>query len=92
MPKRNSDVPADAQLEKVEVFWGLVAREQRSAFRVAVYTLLSPLPSVWFANGWIFGWEYEGDLQDVTAPFVIACTIWGMLWAAVYSGSDTREV
>lgn len=89
LPKRNADVSADAHLGKtVEMFWGLAAREQRSAFRVVVYMLLSMLPSVWFVFAWLFSWGHASDLQNATTPFMITCTIWGLLWAAVYSGSD----
>ncbi|PSR82126.1 hypothetical protein BD289DRAFT_25347 [Coniella lustricola] len=87
--KRNADVSIDAHLGKtVEKFWGLATREQRSAFRVVVYMLLSLLPSVWFLFAWMFSWNHASDLQDATTPLMITCTIWGLLWATVYSGSN----
>lgn len=94
LPKRDRSVDAGAQFgkgDKFEIFWGLVARERRSTARVIFYTLLGTVPSLVFAFEWLFGWGHVGDLQNATVPLGFTCTIWGMLWAVVYSGSDLRE-
>lgn len=95
MPKRDRLVDEEAEFgedQDVEVFWGLVAREQRSALRVAVYMLLGLGPSLWFMFQWMFGWGHDGDLQDATVPLMFSATMLGILWAVVYSGDDVREV
>ncbi|KAK7700365.1 hypothetical protein SLS64_010973 [Diaporthe eres] len=95
MPKRDRLVDEEAEFgedQDVEVFWGLVAREQRSALRVVVYMLLGLGPSLWFMFQWMFGWGHDGDLQDATVPLMFSATMLGILWAVVYSGDDVREV
>lgn len=94
LPKRDTSVNAAAQFargDKFEVFWGLVARERRSTARVVMYTLASLVPSLVFALEWMFGWNHLGDLQNASVPFTATCAIWGLLWAVVYSGSDTEN-
>ncbi|KAG6358064.1 hypothetical protein INS49_013948 [Diaporthe citri] len=95
MPKRDRLVDEQAEFgedQDVEVFWGLVAREQRSALRVAVYMLLGLGPSLWFMFQWLFGWGHDGDLQDATVPLMFSATMLGILCAVVYSGDEVREV
>lgn len=95
MPKRDRLVDEEAEFSEdqdVEVFWGLVAREQRSALRVAIYMLLGLGPSLWFMFQWLFGWGHDGDLQDATVPLMFSATMLGILWAFVYSGDDVREM
>jgi hypothetical protein len=92
LPKRDTSINSAAQFtrgDKLEVFWGLVARERRSTARVIVYTLASLVPSLIFAFEWIFGWGHLGDLQNASVPFTATCAMLGLLWAVVYSGSDT---
>ncbi|KAI3392424.1 hypothetical protein diail_5703 [Diaporthe ilicicola] len=78
MPKRDRLVDEAAEFSEdqdAEVFWGLVAREQRSALRVFVYMLLSLAPSLWFMFQWLFGWGHGGDLQDATVPLMFSATM-----------------
>lgn len=94
LPKRDTSVNAAAQFaggDKFDVFWGLVARERRSTARVIMYTLASLVPSLVFAFEWMFSWNHLGDLQNASVPFTATCAIWGLLWAVVYSGSDTQN-
>ncbi|KAL1859658.1 hypothetical protein Daus18300_009523 [Diaporthe australafricana] len=94
MPKRDRKMNEEAELgedQDVDVFWALLAREQRSAVRVLFYMLLSLAPSLWFMFQWLFGWDHDGDLQDATVPLMFSATMLGVLWAAVYPGSDERE-
>lgn len=86
LPKRDTSVNAAAQFargDKFEVFWGLVARERRST--------ASLVPSLVFTLEWMFDWNHLGDLQNASVPFTATCAIWGLLWAVVYSGSDTEN-
>lgn len=95
MPKRDRLVDEEAEFSEdqdVEVFWGLVAREQRSALRVVIYMLLGLVPSLWFMFQWLFGWGHDGDLQDATVPFMLSASTLGILWAVVFSGDDVREL
>lgn len=55
-----------------------------------MYTLASLVPSLVFAFEWMFDWNHFGDLQNAAVPFTITCTIWGLLLAVVYSGSDIQ--
>lgn len=91
LPKRDTPVNSTGQFakgDKFEVFWGLVARERRSTARVMLYTFASLVPSLVFAFGWMFAWDHSGDLQNASVPFTITCSMLGLLWAVVYSGSD----
>lgn len=90
-PKRDRKVAASAQSDKVEVCYGLVARECRSFHRVVVYLLLFMAPAFWFIFAWLFQWGNEGDLQDATIPITLMLTSVSVLWAVVYSGSDVRK-
>lgn len=88
MPKRDREVMTSAQCNRVEHFWGIVAREQRSALRVVVYMFLSLVPTIWFMFMWLFCWGHEGDLQNATVPVTISIATLSMVWAVVYSGGE----
>lgn len=89
MPKRDREVMVGARFGKVEHFWGIVAREQRSALRVVVYMLLSLMPTIWFMFMWMFSWGHEGDLQNATVPVTISLATLSMVWIVVYSGGES---
>lgn len=91
MPKRDREVLAGAQFSRVEHFWGIVAREERSALRVIVYMLLSLMPTLWFMFMWLFSWGHEGDLQNATVPVTISVATLSMVWIVVYSGGEIRD-
>lgn len=91
MPKRDREVIVGAKFSKVEHFWGIVAREQRSALRVVAYMLLSLTPTIWFTFMWLFSWGHEGDLQNATVPVTISIATLSMVWAVVYSGDELGE-
>lgn len=95
MPKRDRLVDEGAEFsndEDVEVFWGLVAREQRSALRVVIYMLLALGPSLWFMFQWLFGWGQDRDLQNATVPLMFSAAMLGILGTVVYARDDVREV
>lgn len=87
MPKRDREVRPEAQVTRVENFWGIVAREERSAFRVLIYMLMSLVPSTWFIFAWLFSWGHSEDLQGATVPITISLAALSMVWAVVYSGT-----
>lgn len=91
MPKRDRTIQPGAYLAKVEHFWGLVAREQRSAMRVLLYMLLSMAPTIWFIFAWLFSWGHSGDIQTATVPITISLGALSMVWVVVYSGDDLRK-
>lgn len=94
MPKRDRLVDEETEFSEdqdVELFWGLVAREQRSVLRVVVYMLLGLAPSLLFMFQWLFRWGHDGDLQGASVPLTFSATMLGVLLAVVYSGDDVRE-
>lgn len=91
LPKRDREVSPEAQSDKIEVCYGLAARECRSFFRVIVYLCLIVSPAIWFVFAWLFAWGNRGDLQDATVPMTLTLAVLSMLWAVVYSGSDVRK-
>lgn len=64
-------------------FWGIVAREKRSALRVLVYVLICASPnivSVWFFFSWLFAWGHEGELQNAAVPAELSLTLFAVLF------------
>lgn len=90
-PKRDRPVANAAYSDKVEVCYGIVARECRSFFRVMVYLCVIMAPTVWFVFSWLFMWGDRGDLQDATIPMTLVLTMLALLVAVVHSGSDVRK-
>jgi hypothetical protein len=90
-PKRDRPVATASQSEKVEVCYGIAARECRSFFRVVVYLCLIMAPAIWFVFAWLFMWGDRGDLQDATIPMTLVLAMISILWAVVHSGSDVRK-
>lgn len=90
-PKRDRKVATSAQSDKIEVCYGLVARECRSFFRVVLYLCLIMAPAFWFIFAWLFEFGNTSDLQDATVPITLMLTATSILWAVVYSGSDVRK-
>lgn len=82
---------AGAQFSRVEQFWGIMAREQRSALKVVLYMLLSLTPTIWFTFMWLFSWGHEGDLQNATVPVTISIATLSMIWVVVYSGGEVEH-
>lgn len=90
-PKRDRSVAEAAQSDKVEVCYGLLARECRSFFRVVMYLFVTMAPAFWFVFAWLFEWGNSGDLQDATVPITLMVSAVSLLWAVVYSGTDMRK-
>ncbi|KAJ4388575.1 hypothetical protein N0V93_006033 [Gnomoniopsis smithogilvyi] len=89
MPKRDREARADSRFAvKTEQFWGIVAREQRSALRVSIYLLLGISPTIWFIFMWLFGWGHADDLQNATAPVTISLAALSFLWMVVCPGDS----
>ncbi|KAG6363956.1 hypothetical protein INS49_009059 [Diaporthe citri] len=63
VPKRDRPAAATTRSDKVEVCYGLVARECRSFFRVVLYLCLIMAPSVWFVFAWLFVWGVVAEIN-----------------------------
>ena len=70
-----------------ETFWGVYARERRSAARVSIYGLLANSPGIVFFL-WLFQWKHESDLQNGTVPVGLSLSLTMLFVAFVY---ETRE-
>jgi hypothetical protein len=90
-PKRDRPVSTASQSGKVEVCYGIAARECRSFLRIVVYLCLIMAPAFWFVFAWLFMWGDRGDLQDATVPLTLVLAMLSILWAVVHSGSDVRR-
>ncbi|KAH8659401.1 hypothetical protein BGZ61DRAFT_370541 [Ilyonectria robusta] len=78
IPKRNFCL--DKKGQNREIFWGLLAVERPSAFKVAVYHVLILIGPVMFWFLWLFFWGHSGDLQNAAIPFLTVCTLLSMFW------------
>ncbi|KAH9893104.1 hypothetical protein F4778DRAFT_749708 [Xylariomycetidae sp. FL2044] len=88
LPKRDHPVITETyDGGRLEEFWGLAAKERRSAFRVLLYLILCLLPTVAFLFAWLFGWGHVEDLQGATAPVAITLALMTFLWTVIYSGA-----
>ena len=67
-------------------FWGIVAREERAAFRVLIYVLICASPNIvtsWFFFSWLFAWGHDGDLQNAAVPISLSMSLFAMLLASM---------
>jgi hypothetical protein len=60
---------------KRELFYGLYAKEARSAFRVVMYISLCNLPSVVFFFLWLYQWRHGSDLQGAAVPVNLSLSL-----------------
>jgi hypothetical protein len=72
-PKRV--VKLDMQNGGREQFYGLYAKEARSAQRVAIYMALCCLPGVIFFFLWLYQWGHGTDLQGASVPVQLSLTL-----------------
>jgi hypothetical protein len=72
-PKRV--VKLDMQNGKREYFYGLYAKEARSALRVAIHMSLCCSPGVIFFFLWLFQWGHGADLQGAAVPVQLSLTL-----------------
>ncbi|KAK7744007.1 hypothetical protein SLS62_010368 [Diatrype stigma] len=86
MPKRDRCVVEGdgGPREKMETYWGLVAREKRSFLRVGVYSAALMAPSVAVAFGWLFGWGHAGDLQNATVLAMFCMGLLTIVWGVAF--------
>jgi hypothetical protein len=84
LPKRNRRLDVAAQDR--EFFWGLLAVEQVSAFRVFIYHLVILLGPFIFWWLWLFALGQSGDLQNASVPFSGVCVLLSMVWFPVLQG------
>ena len=68
-------VKLDMQNGKREQFYGLYAKEARSASRVAIHMSLCCLPGVIFFFLWLYQWGHSADLQGAAVPVQLSLTL-----------------
>lgn len=73
VPKRL--VKLDMENGKREHFYGLYAREARSALRVAIYIALCNAPGVLFFFLWLYQWKHGSDLQGAAVPVQLSMSL-----------------
>lgn len=61
-------------------FWGLIAREKKSALRLVIYVFFSSVPGLIFFFLWLFQWHHE-NLQDASVLLMISFTLLGLVYA-----------
>lgn len=72
-PKRV--VKLDMQDGRREKFYGLYAKEARSALRVAIHMAVCCLPGVIFFFLWLYQWGHGADLQGAAVPVQLSLTL-----------------
>jgi hypothetical protein len=78
IPKRNRWLNISRQ--EREFFWGLLAIEHVSIFRVVLYHILILLGPFLFWWLWLFQLGHHGDLQNASVPFSVICVLLSMFW------------
>ncbi|GAB7333728.1 hypothetical protein MBLNU13_g05263t1 [Cladosporium sp. NU13] len=72
-PKRV--VELDMQNGRREIFYGLYAKEARSALRVAIHMSICCFPGVIFFFLWLYQWGHGADLQGAAVPVQLSLTL-----------------
>ncbi|KAJ5210767.1 hypothetical protein N7491_010578 [Penicillium cf. griseofulvum] len=85
IPKRETSL--EEGVPACEDFWGLYVVERRSAFRLAIYSLIFLSPSVYFFFAWLFQWGHAGDLQGASIPIMLSLAPLVTFWGFVLSTS-----
>lgn len=62
-------------------FYGIVARETKSALTMVVYVLISSVPGTIFFFLWLFKWGH-GNLQDASVLLMLSFSLLGLLYAS----------
>ena len=78
IPKRKRWLDIDGQ--ERELFWGLLATERASTFRIFLYHILilsGPFVLWWL---WLFYLGHPGDLQNASVPLSVVCVLLSMFW------------
>ena len=73
VPKRKSEL--NKEDGKRELFYGLYAKEARSAFRVVMYISLCNIPGVLFFFLWLYQWGHGSDLQGASVPVNLSLSL-----------------
>ncbi|RYP50615.1 hypothetical protein DL768_003897 [Monosporascus sp. mg162] len=90
IPRRCYPVLEECPMGDLDVFWGIVAREQISFAKCLSYAIISLIPSVWFAFHWMFGWGHDGDLQNAAVPLATSFAMLAILVGAVFAGTEAK--
>jgi hypothetical protein len=73
VPKRTTEL--NKEDGKRELFYGLYAKEARSAFRVVMYISLCNLPGVILFFLWLFQWGHGSDLQGAAVAVNLSLSL-----------------
>jgi hypothetical protein len=73
VPKRV--LKLDMQNGKREHFYGLYAKEARSALRVALHLTLCNIPGVIFFFLWLYQWGHGSDMQGAAVPVQLSLSL-----------------
>jgi hypothetical protein len=73
VPKRV--LKLDMQNGKREHFYGLYAKEARSAWRVALHLTLCNIPGVIFFFLWLYQWGHGSDMQGAAVPVQLSLSL-----------------
>lgn len=87
VPKRLIQINMDDGVN--EHFFGLYAKEERSAAHVAVYASLCNIPWIVFGFLWLFLWGHDSDLQNASVPLTLSLTLTLGFTAVVFGTRDS---
>lgn len=88
-PKRKTSLIEDS--DKHEAFWGIVAREQLSVFRILLYHFICVVPCVVFFFMWMFSWGHAGDLQNASVPLSVMLVALSIFWGFILANLETNS-
>jgi hypothetical protein len=77
--------------DKQEAFWGIVAREQPSVFRLLLYNFTCALPCIVFFFMWLFSWGHSGDLQNASVPLSIMVGSLSVFWSIYFANLEFKQ-
>jgi hypothetical protein len=88
-PKCKSTLIEDS--DKQEAFWGIVAREQPSVFRLLLYNFACASPCIIFFFMWLFQWGHSGDLQNASVPLSIMVASLSVFWSIYFANLEFKQ-
>lgn len=88
-PKCQLKMVEDSDVQ--ESFWGIVAREQPSIFRLVLYNFACALPCILFFFMWLFSWGYDGDLQNASVPLSVMLAALSVFWSVYFANLEFNQ-
>jgi hypothetical protein len=78
IPQKKDSVSDAAQPRSQ--FYGIVAREKKSALAILAYIIASSVPGLIFFFLWVFQWGHD-NLSDASVLLMLSFTLLGILYA-----------